>query len=151
MCDETSDLSIIINQHNPDLVFGSESWLHTNIKSCEIFLHKYYLPNKDRWKNEIGGSFFILVKNKLISVELVDYSTDYKPLLIKWKTGENKDLLIGSFYMSHPNSSNMDKLGKHHGSSWGQQYSYTIQLWLQIWTILWNTAAHYHKWPTEGA
>ena len=43
-----ADIAAVIDQHKPDIIFGTESWLNSNIESNEIFSNGYELFRKDR-------------------------------------------------------------------------------------------------------
>lgn len=56
---------MVINEHQPDIVFGNESWLTPDINSSEVFPENYKIYTKDR-SNNWGGGVFQAVKSDLI-------------------------------------------------------------------------------------
>ena len=69
------------------------------IKSSEIFPPNYNVYRNDR--GTLGGGIFILVEKYITSVEQTSFITDEEIEWVKVKMKNNKDLLVGSFYMPH--------------------------------------------------
>jgi len=73
-----------VNYIKPDVICGTESWLHgvkpgknptlNAIKSSEIFPENYVIYRNDRETK--GGGFFIAIHTDLSSTECVEFITD---------------------------------------------------------------------------
>ena len=57
-----------VDTHNPDIIFGTESWLSPSISNSEIFPHEYNTYRRDRCDGY--GGVFLTCHNKLISREI---------------------------------------------------------------------------------
>ena len=55
-------LLCFINEHNPDIIFGTETWLSSTVSSSEISLSGYNIFRKDR-KDGYGGVLLALRDN----------------------------------------------------------------------------------------
>ena len=118
--DKTSEFKATLNYTKPDIVIGTESWLKgikpgqnpskDAIKSSEIFPENYTSFRNDR--GTLGGGVFILVQNNIIATEQPQYVTDCEIDWVKIKLKNQKDLLIGGFYMPHRNTKDMEELEK---------------------------------------
>ena len=53
-----ADIASVIDQHKPHIIFGTESWLNSNIESNEIFPNGYKIFRKDRPDDYHGGGVF---------------------------------------------------------------------------------------------
>lgn len=62
------ELGNIVESTQPDIVIGTESWLHKDIQSSEVFPNDHNCFRKDR-KDSYGG-VFVIVSNKYIYTEL---------------------------------------------------------------------------------
>ena len=70
-----ADITAVINEYKPDIVFGNESWLKPDIKNSEIFPDNYRIYRKDRDNNGRGGGVFQAVKNDLIITHHSDWDS----------------------------------------------------------------------------
>ncbi|KAL8622096.1 hypothetical protein ACOMHN_056581 [Nucella lapillus] len=117
---KTAELAAALKYLKPDIVCGTESWLHgikpgTNpspdhVKSSEVFPEEYNVFRKDR--NCLGGGIFILIHKSLTAVEQPELSTDCEILWAKLKLQNRKDLNVDCFYMPHRNKHDMEQLDK---------------------------------------
>ena len=91
------------------MIFGTESWLGTNIKDHEVFPSGYSVYRKDR---EIGrgGGVFIAVKDHIMSSQITDFDTDCEILWVKISIASCKSLYLASYY--RPNATDHDSLTK---------------------------------------
>ena len=105
-----AELETALNYIKPDIVCGTESWLNQNIKSSEVFPNNYTVYRKDR--SRLGGGVFLLVSNDIISSEESDLIADCETVWAKIKLVQNKDLIIGSFYMPHRKEKDVCELDK---------------------------------------
>ena len=60
----------MLNDLNPDIIVGKESWLTLDIQNSEIFPTElnYSVHRRDRESNKTGGGVFIFIKTCLVSV-----------------------------------------------------------------------------------
>ncbi|KAL8612442.1 hypothetical protein ACOMHN_058570 [Nucella lapillus] len=117
---KTAELAAALKYLKPDIVCGTESWLHgikpganpspDHVKSSEVFPEEYNVFRKDR--NCLGGGIFILIHKSLTAVEQPELSTDCEILWAKLKLQNRKDLNVGCFYMPHRNKHDMEQLDK---------------------------------------
>ena len=89
----------MLNELNPDIVVGTESWLTPDIQNSEIFPTElnYSVHRRDREINKIGGGIFILVKNSLVSTRIAETDTNCEILRVKIALNIAKPLLAGSY------------------------------------------------------
>jgi hypothetical protein len=59
----------LIEIYNPDVIIGTESWLHQEINNAEVFRGDYITFRRDRCSRG-GGGVFICVKNHIVCREL---------------------------------------------------------------------------------
>ena len=71
-----ADIAAVIDQYKPDIIFGTESWLNSNIESNEIFPNGYKLFRKDRPDDCHGDGVFQAVKNDIIITRRSDLDSD---------------------------------------------------------------------------
>ncbi|KAL8581458.1 hypothetical protein ACOMHN_004343 [Nucella lapillus] len=117
---KTAELAAALKYLKPDIVCGTESWLHgikpganpspDHVKSSEVFPEEYNVFRKDR--NCLGGGIFILIHKSLTAVEQPELSTDCEILWAKLKLQNRKDLNVGCFYMPHRNKHDIEQLDK---------------------------------------
>lgn len=63
---KAADLEAIMNEHQPDIVIGNESWLKPNISSNEIFPENFNVFKKDR-TDGYGGVFQAVKKDLIVT------------------------------------------------------------------------------------
>jgi hypothetical protein len=80
------------------------------IKSSEISPPNYNVYRNDR--GTLGGGVFIMVERSITPVEQTSIITDREIEWVKIKMKNQKDLLIGSFYMPHREQKHLDELQK---------------------------------------
>ena len=68
------DLQLTIDNTNPDIIFGCETWLHKKIDTLEILPDNYTVYRKDR--SSKGGGVLLPIKNSINSSTQVDLDTD---------------------------------------------------------------------------
>ena len=56
----------MLESSNPDIVFGTESWLNPGIPNSEVFPKNYTAYRRDRPGDSHGGAS-ILINDKIIS------------------------------------------------------------------------------------
>ena len=68
------DLQLTIDNTNPDIIFGCETWLHKKIYTLEILPNNYTVYRKDR--SSKGGGVLLAIKNSINSSIQADLDTD---------------------------------------------------------------------------
>jgi hypothetical protein len=68
ICNKLLEFWNLIETYNPDVVIGTESWLHEEINNAELFRGDYIIFRRDRCSR--GGGVFICVKNHIDCREL---------------------------------------------------------------------------------
>ena len=99
----------LIDQSDPSIIIGTETWLTPNICSSEIFPPTYEIIRKDR-PNGYGG-VLLAVKKDYTAENLELEVTDTECIFTKLKLGRNNSLIIGSIYRPPSSDSTyMDKI-----------------------------------------
>ncbi|KAK6970314.1 hypothetical protein BgiMline_025959, partial [Biomphalaria glabrata] len=99
---KTADLEILLECEKPDIIAGTETWLHPEIYNAEIFNSNYEIFRKDRADNH--GGVLLAIKNTLIAEEItLPNPKNIESTFCKINT-TSTSLLIGSIYRP-PNSS----------------------------------------------
>ena len=96
----------LLQDETPDVVIGTESWLHENIVTGEIFPSNYQVFRKDRNTGDTHGGVFIAVGENLIAQE--EPELDQQDCELKWVSIHVKGitpLYIGAFYRSQKTDS----------------------------------------------
>jgi hypothetical protein len=92
----------LLQEEDPDVFVGTESWLNSNITSGEIFPSHYNVFRKDRDnQRDSRGGVFIAVKNDLIAQDEHDF--DQAKCELKWisiHVSGIAPVYIGAFYRS---------------------------------------------------
>ena len=90
----------VIEDENPDIVVGTESWLTPNHYSGEIFPQQYQVFRKDR-KSDAHGGVFIATKLDLVALLHEDLSHPNSELLwVQLQCHGGGRTIIGAFYRS---------------------------------------------------
>ena len=99
----------LIDSTCPDIVIGTESWLHNDIINSSVFpVENYTVYRKDRGSR--GGGVFILVKNSIKSSRENDLETNCEIIWCKIDLRNNKNMYVGAFY--RPNEGDEDSLNQ---------------------------------------
>ena len=92
----------LVQEEDPDIIVGTESWLNSNITSGEVFPSHYNIFRKDRVKkNDSHGGVFIAVKNNLIAQD--EHDLDQIDCQMQWisiHVSGIAPVYIGAFYCS---------------------------------------------------
>lgn len=93
---KVADLASIINEHQPDIILGNESWLNPDIASSEIFPDDYNVFRKDR--PDGYGGVFQATKKDLIITQRSDLDTDCENIWTQCQLANKKakSILFGS-------------------------------------------------------
>ena len=104
---KVAELAVCLENHQPDIVIGTESWLSEGISNSEIVPSNYTVIRKDRDSADFGpegyGGVFIAVKSDLIAAHRHDLHSDTEIVWLQIELVGSKPVLIGAFYR-HPSS-----------------------------------------------
>ena len=92
-----TNLAVLINEYNADIIIGSESHLDQSFLSSEILPSNYTIFRKDRTLG--GGGVFIGIKNYLTAIPYHTTSSNAEILWIKLITSKNHPTYVCSFYI----------------------------------------------------
>ena len=84
----------------PAPVFGTESWLHSDIKDHEVFPDGYVVYRKDR---KTGRGVFVAVKDTIVSCHMPDFYVDSE-MLVKLNIASCKSQYLVSYYRPNANA-----------------------------------------------
>ena len=106
---KVADIAAIVEEYNPDIILGNESWLNPDIKSSEIFPEIYNVYRKDRLSDSHGG-VFQAVKKDIIVTHRDDLDTDCEIIWTQCQiqNKKSKSLFLASFY--RPNKNDISSL-----------------------------------------
>ena len=100
IANKKAEFQAIIDEHKPDIVVGTESWLTKNHLSSEIFPSSLgYTPfRQDREADTSGGGVFILVKDTLLATEQKQLKTNCEVIWVKIDMVTTKPIYIAAYY-----------------------------------------------------
>ena len=90
------ELQSAIEQEDPDIICGSETWIDNTYFNSELFPNSYDIFRKDR--NRYGGGVFIGVKRDLLAMQEDSMDVDCEAIWIKIIFAGKQPLFVGSFY-----------------------------------------------------
>ena len=85
----------LIEQSDPSIIMGTETWLLPSISSAEIFPPNYEVIRKDR-KDGYGGVLLAIKKDFIL--DSVEIKTTSEAVFAKLHLGKHSSLIIGSAY-----------------------------------------------------
>ena len=88
----------LVETEKPDIVVGTESWLHPGISDSEVFPPGYTSFRMDRKSGQRGGGVFILVHENFICTEQPEFSSDCELLWVRLQVAGSHPLYIGAYY-----------------------------------------------------
>ena len=91
----------LLELHKPDIIVGTESWLHKDILDSEVFPSSlgFNLPiRRNKSTDSKGGEVFILVSRRLVVSEQPKLSTNCEIVWAKVEIVGAKPLLIFAYY-----------------------------------------------------
>lgn len=100
-----------ILQHNYDIIILTETWLNSNINSCEIVDHRYHIYRRDRDVSSAlaskldGGGVLIAVKKTINSIRMKNWESNCEDLwvIVSLANGKSpKRVGIGAVYIPPP-------------------------------------------------
>ena len=89
------ETQVLIEDADPDIIVGTETWLNSEIFSSEVLPSNYNVFRRDR-KDSYGG-ILIAVKTDLVCTPVYN-SKDYELLAAKLKISKTKSVLIAALY-----------------------------------------------------
>ena len=109
---------------NADVVFGTESWLRSDIKDHEVFPAGYTIHRKDRASR--GGGMFIAVKEEYKTSHLADLDTYCEIVWVKLEVTSCKSVYMASYYRPHASdqsslpqlAASLEKVPKNNSHIW---------------------------------
>ena len=107
---KTQELQHLIHSIKPDVIIGTETWLHSEISSNKIFKPDmgYNVYRKDR-SNQAYGGVLLAISKKLNSCECPGLDTDCELLWVKIDMVgdlESRPFILGPF-IDHPIQTNL--------------------------------------------
>jgi hypothetical protein len=94
---KVAEISHLLQSLKPDVIFGTETFLASEVATSEVFPPGYKVYRRDR--NRKGGSVLLAVLDSLVSTEEPDLSRPNCEIIwVKVKLRGCKDLLLGSYY-----------------------------------------------------
>ena len=104
LVNKRAEFTALVDYIKPDVIFGTESWLKTNIGASEVFPEEYVPYREDR--ATLAGGVFILIHKSLTSSAMPELKGTCEMVWAKISIQQREDLLVGCFYM--PQRSNTD-------------------------------------------
>ena len=101
-------LSVMLEDIDPDIVIGTETWLNPTIKNSEFLPEDFNLYRRDRTENSWGGALIAVKKN--ITSEEIKSDDNAECIFCKIKPNPKQSLVIGSVYRKPDN--NLEKSTK---------------------------------------
>ena len=105
-----ADLELVIDDHEPDILMGTESWLTSDTYNSEIFPSSYSILRKDRLSNTHGGGVFQAIKNDLIISQKQEFDTNCEIIWSQCQIQGLSSLYIGTFYNPNGNTTTLEEL-----------------------------------------
>ena len=84
-----------IDQSDPSVIIGTETWLNPSTNSCEYFPPNYEVIRKDR--KEWYGGVLLAVKKDFV-IDQMEITTVAEAVFVKLQLGKNLSLMICSLY-----------------------------------------------------
>lgn len=92
--DKRAELKVLIDDVQPDIVFGTESWLDPDYTDAEVFPQGYIPLRNDRNRN--GGGVFILYKDRLTVTQ--EHTQTEEFILAKLQANKDPAVYLGVLY-----------------------------------------------------
>ena len=90
--------AVLTQQHNPDIIVGTESWLTESIKNSEVFpTDQYSILRRDR-PNDPHGGVLIATKHDLLVTREEELETKCEILWCRIEMAGSKTLHIAAYY-----------------------------------------------------
>ncbi len=99
-------LELIAKEHNPDIIFGTESHLDPSYGDSEVFPDGYLVKRNDRDRH--GGGVFVAYKQDYIVTQPPGYGTGCELVVTKFETANNPAVYLAAYY--RPTDCDLGKL-----------------------------------------
>ena len=98
VCNKKAEVLHLIDEEDPDIMIGNETWLSENILTSEIFPESYNVLRLDR-KGKSGGGVIMALRSEFI-VEHIETSAHLEAIFAKVNIRGRKSspLIVGSVY-----------------------------------------------------
>ena len=96
------ELLNLIESSNPDVIFGTETWIDPSIKDSQFLPPGFTTYRKDR--NLGGGGVIIAIKNELLTSAVPEFETDCEIVWCKLNLVGHRAIYLSCFY--NPKTSN---------------------------------------------
>ena len=90
------ELTACLENHSPDVVIGTETWLYPSVLNSELFPEDYTVIRKDR--NDKHGGVLLALKNDVVCAHLTDLDANCEMVWAQVQLVGSKALYIGAFY-----------------------------------------------------
>ena len=108
MVNKRAEFTASVDYIKSDVIFGTESWLKTNIGKSEVFPEEYIPYREDRATLARGVS--ILVHKSFTSSAMPELKGICEVVWAKISMQQRKNLLVGCFYMPQRSSTDLKEL-----------------------------------------
>ena len=99
-----------IDQYNPDVIMGTESWLTPDIKNGEIFPSHFTVFRKDRSSGARGGGVFQAIKSDLLVTHKQEFDSNCECIWTQCQIKGRRSLILGTYYNPNGNVSSLREL-----------------------------------------
>ena len=90
----------MIDTTKPDIIFGTESWLTSEVKDNEVFPPGYNIFRNDR-ETTVGGGVFLGINSDFICSSQPELGTDCEIVWAKIQIHGQKPVHLASYYRPH--------------------------------------------------
>ena len=91
-------LHVLLEKENPDVIFGTETWLDGSVFSNELLPSTYQIFRKDRITTTTGGGVFLAIRSDLIAREEPDLSANCESIWASIHMKGSQAVYFGAFY-----------------------------------------------------
>ena len=92
---KADEFQLFLDEHKPDIVVGTETWLNPQIKDSEIFPETYNIFRNDR--TDGYGGVLIAIKNTIVC-ERIPTKENLEHLACKMFTSNNPPIILNAIY-----------------------------------------------------
>ncbi len=107
VCNKIPQFQALLETENPDIVVGTETWLHGSILTSEFLPEGYQIFRNDRETS--GGGVFLAFKSNLIAKEEIDLQTNCESIWASMHIKGRPALYVGAFYRKHFGNTTLDQ------------------------------------------
>ena len=92
------NLQVLLKKENPDVIFGTETWLKDSVFSNELLPSTYQIIRNDRVTTTTGGGVFLAIRSNLIAREEPDLSANCESIWASIHMKGSQPVYFGAFY-----------------------------------------------------